>query len=238
MKPTRSVIICAAFPLLTGTASALTTFSDNFDAASLSKTRWTLKNYGNGKLAQAAGKINSTVASSPTKDDFGLLELKNNRPGYNESWEVILDVKNTANQGSKVGTGFLVYNADDYGDQVGLEFNGTTGFVTIMTTDDNDNPAGDIRQNPRVTKGSLRISFDKTTKLFTFWYDSTGSADGLVWTRLATFSPTGKGGDRRGNWKMNPAGGRFGIQLYGFAEDRTVAGGKVSFDNFKLKAVR
>lgn len=38
MKPAKFVIICAAFPFLTGTASALTPFSDNFNAASLSKS--------------------------------------------------------------------------------------------------------------------------------------------------------------------------------------------------------
>ena len=56
--------------------------------------------------------------------------------------------------------------------------------------------------------------------------------------KLSTFSPTGRGGDRRGNWDMNLAGGRFGIQLFGFSDGANVAAGKVSFDNFKLKALR
>lgn len=238
---TNTIILFAASQFLAGTALALTPFSDNFNATALNKSRWKLENSGKGKLAQSGGRVNFTVAASPTNDDFSILELKNNRPGYNESWEVILEVANTSGQGYKVGTGLLIYNADDYGDQVGLEFNGKgrgAGFVTIGITNDQDNPQQDIRVNPNVTKGSLRITFNKTSKLFTFWYDSTGSADGLVWTQLATFSPTGKGGDRRGNWQMNPGGGRFGIQLYGFAEKRSIAAGKVGFDNFKLKALR
>jgi hypothetical protein len=238
---TNTIITLGACQFLTGTALALTPFSDNFNATALNTSRWTLENYAKGKLTQGAGKVNFTVAATPTGDDFSTLELKNNRPGYNESWEVILDVANTSGQGYKVGTGVLIFNADDYGDQVGLEFNGKgrgAGFVTIGITNDKDNPQQDIRVNPNVTKGSLRVTFNKTSKLFTFWYDSTGSADGLVWTQLATFSPTGKGGDRRGNWQMNSGGGRFGIQLYGFAENRSIAAGKVGFDNFKLKALR
>ena len=238
MKPAKFVIIFAAFPLLIGTASALTPFNDNFNATALNKIRWTLKNYAKGKLMQGGGKMNFTVAGSPTGDDFSVLELKNNRPGYNESWEVILDVVNTTGQGNRVGTGLLVFNADDDGDQVMLEFNGRGrkgGFLVTDVTNDRDDPMQDIRVNPNVTKGSVRITFDKTSKLFTFWYDSTGPADGLVWKQLSTFSPTGKGGDRRGNWQMNPGAGRFGIQLFGLSDGRSVSSGKVSFDNFKLK---
>ncbi len=240
MKTTHLITTLAACHLFGTTAFALTPFSDNFNATALKSTRWTLKNYAKGKLSLSGGKFNFTV-SGPTGDDFSTLELKNNRPSYNESWEVILDVANTSGQGDKVGTGILIYNADDDGDQVGLEFNGkgrSGGFVMLGNTNDQDNPQQDIRVDPSVTKGSLKISFDKSATLFTFWYDSTGSTDGLAWTRLGTFSPTGTGGDRRGNWNMNPNNGRFGIQLFGFSDGRTVTAGKVSFDNFKLKAVQ
>lgn len=237
MKLPHATLALALFPLFTGVSSALTPFSDNFNAATLNKARWSLENNGKGKLAHGNGRINFTVSGKPTDDDYGLLELKNNQPGYNESWEAILDVKN-ALKGTTLGTGMLIHNADDYEDQVSLEFNGKTGFVSVSITDDEDNAEDDIRKVVKISQGSIRISFDKTTKLLSFWYDKTGSADGFAWKRFATFSPTGKGGDRRGNWKMNPGGGRFGIQLYAFAEERTVAAGKVSFDNFKLRAVK
>jgi hypothetical protein len=93
-------------------------------------------------------------------------------------------------------------------------------------------------RNPGVGSGSMRISFDKKTKLFTFWYDSSGSANGFQWVKISTFSPTGKGGDRSGNWNMNPGSGRFGIQLFGYAEGQSIASGKLTLDNFALKAVR
>lgn len=134
-------ITLAACQLLTGTAAALTPISDNFNATVLSNSRWTLKNYAKGKLALKSGKMNFTVAAGPTGDDFSVLELKNNRPEYNESWELTLDVTNTSGQGYKVGTGFLIFNADDDGDQVMPEFNGTGrkgGLLVTGVTNDQD----------------------------------------------------------------------------------------------------
>lgn len=240
MKFSQITITLAACQLLTGTCFGLTPLSENFNATALNTTRWTLKNYGKGRLTQSGGKMNFTISTSLLFDGFPTLELKNNRPGYNESWEVILDVVNTSGQGENVGIGLLIFNAADYNDQVNLEFNGKGvrgGFVAIGITNDQDDPQADIRVNPNVTQGSLRITFNKSSKLFTFWYDSTGPADGVVWAKLSTFSTSGIGGDRRGNWNMNLAGGRFGIQLYGFADNRSFAAGNVSFDNFKLKGL-
>ncbi len=238
MKTSQLIITLAACQFITGNCLALTPFSDKFNAKTLNKSRWTLKNHGKGRLAPGNGRVNFTVAAKPTGDDFSTIDLKNNRPGYNESWEIILDVANTANLGSKAGVGFQIYNAADPRDVAALEFYGKSGFVAITITDGKDKPADDLMRNPGVRKGSIRISFDKSTKLVSFWYDATGSANGFQWKRIGTFSPTGKGGTRRGNWKMNPSTGRFGIQLFGFGEGRVIPGGKVSLDNFKLKAVR
>ncbi len=237
MKLLRISIVLGTFPLLNGTAFAIAPYSDNFYATALNKSRWTLKNYAEGKLARKGGKVNFTVAG-PTGDDFSILDLKNNNPGYNESWEIILDVVNAANLGSKAGVGFQIYNASDKGDFAALEFYGNGGFVAISNTDDKDNPADDLVKNPGVTGGSIRISFDKTSKLIGYWYDATGSSDGYQWKRIGTFSPTGKGGDRKGNWKMNPTTGKFGIQLFGFSEGKEVRSGSISFDNFRLKPLR
>lgn len=235
----KAIITLAACQLLSGNAFALTPFSDNFKAASLNTSRWSLHNYAKGKLTQSSGRINFTVATPPTNDDFATLDLRNNQPGYNESWQVVLDVANTTKSGFRAGVGIGIFNADDYGDGVFLEFYGAAadgGFNIIAVTNDNDNPAGDILKNPRITSGSIRISFDKTSKLFTFWYDKTGSADGFKWVKMGTFSPTGKGGDRRGNWNMNSGGGRFAVQIFGYAQKQSVASGKISMDNFILKA--
>lgn len=226
--------------LLAGTASALTPFSDNFNAAKLNTARWLPNNFAKGKLSPGSQRMNFTVSNPPTGDDAAMLTLRNNQPGFNESWQVVLDVTNTRTSGNDTGTGIWIYNATDEEDGVFLEFYGRNGgFNVINVTNDEDNSADDVSRNPRISSGSMRISFDKTTKLFTFWYDKTGSADGFKWVRISTFSPTGKGGDHRGNWNMNPGSGRFGVRLFGFAENnqkQAIPSGQISFDNFALKA--
>lgn len=218
---------------------ALTPASDNFNAKLLSATRWTTEVGDRGRLTQSGGRLNYTAASPTTEDDYAVLTLRNNRPGYNENWQVIVDVTNSAGRGSDVGVGITIANGADPMDNVNLEFYGKGsdgGFNFIGITDDVDDASQDITARPNVTKGSLKIAFNKSTKLFTFWYDRTGSADGFQWKRLCTFSPTGKGGDRRGNWKMNPAGGNFSVHLFGYSEFQTLASGKVTLDNFVLKS--
>jgi hypothetical protein len=226
-------------PVLAGTASALTPVSDNFNASTLSSSRWTSEKGGKGNLSQSNGRLHYTAAKPATEDDYAVLDLRNNRPGYNENWQIILDVTNTANKGEDVGVGISVFNSADPQDNVNLEFYGAGsrgGFNFIGVTDDFDDITKDIRAFPNVTRGSMRISFSKITKLFTFWYDRTGSTDGFQWVQLCTFSPTGKGGTQRGNWKMNPGGGTFGVRIFGYSEFQGVVKGKASLDNFVLKA--
>jgi hypothetical protein len=227
-------------PFLTGTSLALTPFSDNFNAQALNESRWSLQNFGNAKLSLGKKKFNFTVAK-PSGDDYSVLEMKNNTPGFNESWEIILDVSNLAGQNGNVGTGMLISNADDPDDNVSFEFTGKGnggGFTLIGIADDRDNPEKDFNVNPKISGGSLRVSFDKSTKLFSCWYDADAAKNGFKWKKIATFSPTGKGGDRRANWKMNPGSGRFKVMLFGYSDGKAVKAGKVSFDNFQLKAVR
>lgn len=234
----KSKILLLTIPFLFQNAMALTPVSDNFNAKLLSAARWTSEAGAGGKLTQSSGRVNYTT-SRASDDDYAILFLRNNRPGYNENWQVILDVSNTAGKGEEVGLGIMIANGLDPQDNVNLEFYGTGprgGFNFIGVTDDFDDISQDITAKPNVTKGSMKVSFNKNTKLFTFSYDRTGSADGYQWTRLCTFSPTGKGGDRRGNWKMNPAGGNFTVAVFGYSEDQVVTNGKAFFDNFVLKA--
>src|SRR5690349_1363967 len=105
---------------LSASASALTPLTENFDAAKLNTKRWSLTNGGKGVLAQSKGALNFTVPSKLTGDDYGILTLKNNQPGYNESWEVIVDVVNKTGLGSKAGVGIQIYNAGDDKDQLSL----------------------------------------------------------------------------------------------------------------------
>lgn len=217
-------------------ANALTPFSDAFSATSLNTTRWSLQNGGTGKLRQATSRINYTATSPATDDDYSIMTLRANRPGYNESWKVILDVTNTSGKGDSIGVGISIANAADLLDSVNLEFYGAGengGFNFIGITDDYDNYLDDVSANPGITKGSMKVAYNGTTKLFTFWYDVTGSQDGYQWVRLCSFSPTGVGGTKRGNWNMGDTSG-FRVRVFGYSELQVISGGKVFFDNFKL----
>lgn len=238
MSVSRILIAATAVPLFGGSALALTPFSDNFNANSIKSANWKVENSSKGSFLANQNKLNFTVAGKPTDDDYSILTLKKNRPGYNESWEVTLDVTNTMSDESSVGVGVQVFNAEDPTDVVSLEFAGKIGFFGVFITDDEDDSDQDIEKNPGVTKGSLKISFDKTSKLITLAFDKDGSANGFVWKKLATFSPTGTGGNRRGNWNMNPTTGSFGIEIFAYGEKSKVASGKVTLDNFTLKAVK
>lgn len=226
-------------PILTEIASALTPVSDDFNAATLNANRWIYQKGGKGTFTQAAGLLKFKAALPVTNDDFAILTLRNNRPGYNENWEVILDVFNSANKGEKVGVGISIFNSADRTDNVNLEFYGSGaggGFNFIGVTNDRDDPSKDVRALLNFPTGRLRVTFSGQTKLFTFWYDNPTAGDGVPWTKLCTFSPTGVGGTRRGNWNMNPAGGTFGVQIFGYSESQGIADGKVWMDNFKLIA--
>ncbi|RYG97131.1 MAG: hypothetical protein EON58_10475 [Alphaproteobacteria bacterium] len=226
-------------PLLTVTSLALTPVNDNFNSKTVNNVRWNLENFGAAKLAPGKKKLNFTVPK-PSGDDYSILELKNNLPGYNESWEINLDVANLVKNG-KAGAGIIISNADDSEDSLEIAFTGKGkrgGFTLIGITDGKDNPQKDLKANPQISSGTLRVSFDKLTKLLSVSYDKNGAKNGFKWTAVGSFSPAGKGGDRRGNWNMNPGGGRFGIILFGYSDGKPVKAGQASIDNFKLKAVR
>jgi hypothetical protein len=229
--------ILAIIPFLFQNAMALTPVSDNFNSRLLNTARWTSESGSGGKLTQSSGRVNYTALRA-SDDGYGMLTLRNNRPGYNEDWQIILDVSNTAGKGKDVGVGIMIGNGADPLDSLYFEFYGRPlgGFNFIGVTDGEDDASQDITAKPNVRKGSMKVAFNKTTKLFTFWYDRTGSADGFQWRRLCSFSPTGNGGDRRGDWKMNPAGGNFTVSVFGYSENQVVTNGKASFDNFVLKA--
>lgn len=222
----RSFAFCLT---LAGSADALTPVSDNFNSTQLNKSRWSLKSpTGAGKLSQASGRILFTTSSSSDAEPY--MDLRNSRPGYNENWEARVDVVNATNQGQDVAAGLWVLNADDPRDAALVEFygKGSRGFNVIRVIDGRDTPNKDVRASAAGNQGSLRITFDKTRKLLTFWRDKTGPADGIKWEKITTFSAK--------NWNMNPGGGRFIIRLSAYSYAGPVTKGKVTLDNFALKA--
>lgn len=238
--------ICQSF---TGNCLALTPVEENFNAATLDTTRWELAQFANAKLLQSRHRLNFLIGpATDPEEDYAYLELRNNQPGINENWQVLLDVTNTAGYGDQMGVGFWIYNADDPSDVLFFEFYGnkTKKVRTSVTASfvlDGEHTDEELNLKPKVTTGKLKITFSAKTKLFTFQFGkwvpkASGKGNLLVWQRVGTFSPTGKGGNARANWNMNPASGRFGIRLEGYGENKLVGGGKAFMDNFLLKAVK
>lgn len=239
----KALILLTLFtPVFAPNLLALTPASDRFNTENLNTSLWRMFHTEIGTLSQSGGRVHYTMTRTDRQDDGEAgLKLLNNTPRYNESWQVMLDVRNTAGKNDDVGVGITIKNAADPDDNVNFEFYGKGklgGFNFYGVTNDVDDESQDIKVNPQVNQGSLRISFSAKTKLFTFWYDLTGSEDGFQWRRLGTFSPTGRGGDRRGNWNMTNTGGRFYINIVAYSDYHDISKGQVSFDHFTLKAAK
>lgn len=238
-----AIVVLTIGRLLTATSHALTPFSEKFDSEELKTKRWKIEADRSVSLSQKDGRLHFTAASHR---DWAHAEalLRNNQPGYNENWEVIVDVSNTNPIGDP-SVGVNVFNADDPSDKVYLEFCGKGmrmggirlggGFQAYFNENGQYPDGSEVITNPEVSAGSLRVSFDKTSKALTLWFDKTGSANGYQWIKLATYSTNGSGGKRPGDWNMNRGSGRFGIMLRGSAAS-SVEFGKMSFDNFVLRA--
>lgn len=230
------------FSFITGNCLALTPFSDNFNAVKLDKIHWLPGSYGTGAiLKQSDGRLKFVMPVAMDAEADAWIELAGIYPGYNENWQVILDVTNTNNHRGDSGPGFWIYNSADPSDSAYLEFLGKGtkgGFDASFVVNGLYTAGPDLLANPGVSKGSIRVVFNKTTKILTFSYDPTGSSDGYQWTKLGTFALNGVGGDRRGNWGMDPQSGTFTIRINGYVEGRVVAAGTETMDNFALKTVK
>ena len=237
----QSCVFAAAFAclLLAPMSHALTPIADGFNNNALDPARWQVSQFGKAKFKVSQQRVNFFIfpAFDPN-EDYGYLELLNNQPGFNESWQVALTVNNTSGQGDRIGAGFWIYNADDPSDVIFFEFYGNPAKRDRLCASasfvlDGDYLEASLEHKAALlTKAKLRVIFNAKTKLFTFKVARTGkNAD---WTTLGTFSPTGKGGDVRANWNLNPGSGRFGIRLEGYGERRLLEGGKVYLDSFNL----
>lgn len=225
----------------TGGAFALTPFSDNFNAPKLNTDAWTPGGEGGAKLKQTNGVLRFLVPKNKEDEDYAFLELKGIYPGYNESWQVIVDVTNTNEHRGNSAPGFWISSGDDPSDVAFFEFYGKGpkgGFIASFTNNGVYNVGPDLVTNPGVTKGSLKITFSKTTKIITFWHDKTGSSNGYQWVKLGTFSTNGVGGNRRADWLMNEETSYFTVRIFGFSEGKIVAAGTETLDNFSVKSLK
>ncbi|OYW73236.1 MAG: hypothetical protein B7Z37_22320 [Verrucomicrobia bacterium 12-59-8] len=119
---------------------------------------------------------------------------------------------------------------------------GTSGFLSALHTtavnaeDDHEVlPRTIPSDHSAVTTGSVRLSYDPVTQLFTAYYDPDGSSNGYQWQMYGTFGvgPSGGGNMRNGLWKLTHNLG-FQVSVGAFSEGLVVPGGSVYADNFAV----
>lgn len=214
---------------------------DDFESGSLNPQIWSPIDATPGAtLTLNSGYLNYVVSASFSDDDHAVLELLGARPGYNESWGVIVDVSNTAPRPSTSqfsGAGIMILAAEhtDRHDEIfvelGNEHASSMQFFSNFITNDQDDPETDAILNTGGTSGSIRISYDGKSKVFSTFVDRNGSGDGFQWEELDSYGIAGSGGARNTQWNMTSEG-FFIIALYGLSSGIAVELGAVTFDNF------
>lgn len=219
---------------LAGNLLALTPIVEKFNGTDLDYNRWAPLFSGRGQFSLAKGKLSFVVPSRPTPNDYASIQLTSSQPGYNESWVIILDISQTTKAGNKAGCGIQLFNTQDRRDHLYLEFYGKAGLSGAVRVNDQNLDNGDFSLKAGAPKGSIRVKFNKNTKLLTFSASLIPASEGYDWKEVGTFSPTGKGGDVNADWEMKSSSGTFGIELYGFGISQIIEPGKVTFANFSL----
>lgn len=246
MKQALVPSLIALTAALAGNCLAVTPVSEDFSADSLDASRWYQTRFGHGILRQAGGHLNFVTRAKPTKDDYAVIELLTSQPGYDENWEVVVDLTDKTDLGYDAGCGIMIVNSQERNDYLFLDFYGkgmmkngklvAGGVSAGVLVDGKHSKDSRFTKNPKVSKGAVRFRFNATTKLMTLSVSPTQKAEGYTWLKIGTFSPAGKGGDVNGNWKMKDGTSRFAIQLYGFANAKEITAGKVWLDNFSVAA--
>jgi|GEM_PF-5942730 len=237
MKTNIVTPLLALTAALTGQCLALTPVLEEFTNGQFDETHFYQYNVGNAKLVQGNDKLNLTVLPDFTKDDFVSVELLTSYPGYSESWQMTVDLTNTSNAGKNAGCGFMIFNYADRSDFLYVDFYGISGVKAGILVNGKDAAVGKLSTKVGAPKGGIRVRFDAVTKLMSFSVSLTDKSEGYKWVKIGTFSPTGKGGNVRANWKIKPAG-QFGIQLFGFGHKQKVKSGKVSLDNLAVTPIQ
>ncbi len=236
MKLTTLPRTLALVAALSGNALALTPVTEDFAAKNLNGRQWSLYKTGKAKLKQGKGLLNLFCPKLPIQNDYTTIELTTSYPGYDENWQFTVDLAKTSGKGSRSGCGFMIVNKDDEkrGDYLYFEFSGKSGIAGGVIVNGKQAKSATFTA-ASVPESSFKVAYNKTTNLLTISASATGAGEEAKWKKIVQFSPTGTGGDVRGNWEMD-ATGKFAIQLLGFTDGVIVPKGKVNLDNFVLSA--
>jgi len=232
----------AASLILASPCLAISPLVESFDGDTLASGRWSFFTSPNALLQHSQNRLNFKVLKDTSDEDYCYAELINNQPGFNENWQLTLDVQNSAGKGDDAGVGFWIYNAENSSDVVFFELHGNKSKVRRVSVSASFVQGGEYLESQfnyrsrLLTSGRLKVVYSGKSKQFSFYFKS--SVKGADWTNLGSFSVNGVGGDARANWKMNPGSGRFGIRLQAYSEETLIGKGLMIMDNFELKGIR
>jgi hypothetical protein len=212
---------------------------DDFNDNSKDSTKWG-KDYTNnqGVLAETDHVLEYTCKKG-TKNDQSLRPWKASRFPYNADWKLQLDVANSTSvvdDDQYASLGILVWNPNDPGSQFFGELYAwggappIKGFFAALFKKGDFKAMVDTWDLP-ATAGAVRIAFDASTKVITFFYRLDGNSTG-EWVEYGSFGLAGSGGaDGNADWNYSKDD-RFQALVYGYSAHTAVTSGQMNGDNF------
>lgn len=204
---------------------------------------------GHGQLNRARHHLEYSV---PVPDlasgDEAYRPWGGSTPALSTDWEVSVDVSNIAvPAGDQVASfGLEVLDANNYDNYAFVEIYSSRlhvpalrrGFKADLAVAGvelgKDTILGD-HMDIGVTSGSVRLTFNSSTKVLTAWFDPGGGTNGYLWERLGTFGIAGAGGSTtNADWRMQ-GNDAFIVTLYGYSRGMAISAGQMYGDNFLIQ---
>jgi len=151
-------------------------------------------------------------------------------------WEVAVDLANSAvaGNGNWASVGLSLLSPDE-SRNVFLELyveGSARGFVTGLDADGDPVGTDGDTGNLGLIAGSVRLVFNRTSKVVSAFYDADGPVNGFQWVHLASYGLAGAGGSSgNDNWQLGP-GDTLVLAVGGYSEGVTVTAGQAYLDNF------
>jgi hypothetical protein len=200
---------------------------DNFNDNSKDPALWgTDKLKGQGQLNEINGRLEYSTSGSWTSEDSSDRPLRRRFP-YNASWEITLDVTNTASVvGVQWGSfGINIESSLDGEDEIEVEL--AASSMVWSEFHENGNYIGDAFGFAPSTTATIRMSFNHLTQVFTVSYFNG------TWIDFGTFGVNGSGGfDGNANWGLTNSD-YFKAYIFGYSTGIAVTSGEIYGDNFQ-----
>ena len=248
------IVLAAVTSILLSAGANATTLGDDFNDDVVDPTKWNGDwQEGNGTLTETNGRLEWTVAD-PTAYDYTYRLWTGSTARYGVDWEAQIDLFNNSepNQTDQVSSfGIVVYNPSDEGDSFFAEMYSShiagpplrRGFYAELFSDGSGVGWADSwdTHSIDITSGSVRMTYDATTRVFTSFFDLPGG--GVSWVAFGSFGIDGAGGATgNADWGMSGSD-PFEISVYGFSANEVgppflpIASGEMYGDNFLINVV-